>query len=548
MLIKLSHDYTAICSENLLGYVGETSSRTIHFAGLNVEGADLYKLRVHYADETAYEVEITDGKYIIDGSILREAGEVKCQIFACKRNGDNSYELVKKSDIFRLVIKASLNGEIAPVPTFEQAQGVLEDILTAKNEVETAVENANEIAEQFAETANSKLDKTFLGNNRYNPQNIVEGYVQNGVNKVANESYFTTEDIPIDTSKGSLFCGVANENGILTEQQFRFALFILSDGTVSYTQKVTAAEIPENAVYFVGTFANEVKEKRIYIGYGDNCEGVIYQPYGEVDVLTTLKDAADKTVVNSVQIADLTAIYNGKISSIMKPLFTDGENLQIKLIGDSITMGAQGTGVNDADENNDLIYTTSTRSYYENTAGHCWANSLRDYFAEKFGCVVKNYGVTGSTSYSILANIDSIVRDEDDICIVSIGINDRQKATKAETKARIEGIYEAIREKGKKCILMSQIPESISNEEKYIENNYHSEDLDIILQTIAMEKNIEYISMYKLMNDYLTNHNITVESLLSSDGIHPNDYGYDVMFRLAAAALGVPVKREGATW
>lgn len=418
---------------------------------------------------------------------------------------------------------------------------------TAEQATQTA-EQATQTAEQAAQTAeqvDTKLDKIIKSANLFNPEAIEEGYAQSGVNKMENADYFITEQIHVDTSKGNLFCGVANEDGTLTAQVMRFALFVSTDGITKYlTQKATTVEIPTDTAYFVATFPNTVKDSQIYIGYGDTCEGVNYQPYGELDVLATLKNTNAKTLENTEQVNTLTAIDDNKISSIMKPLFTDGANLQIKLIGDSITMGAQGTGVNDADENNDLIYATSTRSYYENTAGHCWANSLRDYFAEKFGCVVKNYGVTGSTSWAILNYIDNIVRDEDDICIVCIGINDRQKATKDETKTRIRGIYDAIRAKGKRCILMSPIPMSATNEAKYDERDYHANDVDIIYQSIATELNIEYIPLYKLLNQYITSHGITLDSILASDLIHPNDNGYDIIFGLVSNALGVPTKFE----
>ena len=585
MIVKLQNNsYTANVSDRLLGYQGETNAREIQFSGLEVEGADTYKMKLLYADGVAYEVGIADGKYTIDGSLLRTLGEVECQIFACKSQEDGNYQLVKKSNIFKLLVKGSINNQVAPIPTFEQAQGALDKVLklvvdtsadreavadmkaeinqtksdideslkSAEQNIEekaTAAENAAQRAEEKAEeisgTASTKLDKIIKSANLYNPEAIEEGYAQSGINKMENADYFITEQIHVDTSKGNLFCGIANEDGTLTAQVMRFALFVSTDGVTKYlTQKATTVEIPTDTAYFVATFPNSVKGSQIYIGYGDTCEGVTYQPYGEFDVLATLKNTNAKTLENTEQVNTLTAIDNSKISNIMKPLFTDGSNLQIKLIGDSITMGAQGTGVNDADENNDLIYATSTRSYYENTAGHCWANSLRDYFAEKFGCTVKNYGVTGSTSWAILNYIDNIVRDEDDICIVCIGINDRQKATKAETKTRIRGIYDAITAKGKRCILMSPIPMSATNEAKYDERDYHANDVDIIYQSIATELNIEYIPLYKLLNQYITSHGITLDSILASDLIHPNDNGYDIIFGLVSNALGVPTKFE----
>ena len=520
MIIKLNENYTADISERLLGYQGETNARTINFEGLEVEGADSYKMRVQYADGVAYEIDIINGSYKVEGSLLRTRGYADCQIFACKINQDGNYTLVKKSDIFKLEIKGSLNSDVEPIPTYEKSQGILEE---------------------FSKTAEKKLDKVLNSENLFDVSKILEGCVRNGVNRVSNENYFTTEDITVDSGKESLFCGTANADGTITAQKFRVALFVLEDGTTQYTNYVSVVPIPENAVSFTGTFANSVKENKIYIGYGTSCKGVSYEPYGSFDVLEKLVDTSNIAEKSKSDVEILNKIKSSRISDIMKPVFMNGSNLQIKLIGDSITMGAQGTGVNDNDSNNDLIYTTENRSYYENKAGHCWANSLRDHLNTKFGCTVKNYGVTGSTSWSILHFIDDIVRDEDDICIVCIGLNDRVRTAKDTTYENIKGIYNAITAKGKKCILMSEIPVSDYNESKVDEQDYHSEDIDMIYQKIAAELNIEYIPLFKLMNNYVTEHAVTIDSLLARDRVHPNDNGYDVIFGLVSNALGVAV-------
>ena len=298
MLIKLYEDYTASVSERLLGYQGETNARDIQFSGLDVEGADTYKMKLLYADGVAYEVSIANGKYTVDGSLLRTLGEVECQIFACKAQENGKYALVKKSNIFKLQIKNSINSQIAPIPTFEQSQGALDKVLklvagtsadreavaemqteiketlqTAEQSIEekaTAAENAAkraaEKAEEISGTASRKLDKIIDSENLFDVSKILEGCVRTGVNRVSNENYFTTEDIAVDSGKESLFCGTANADGTLTAQKFRVALFVLEDGTTQYTNYVSVVPIPENAVSFTGTFANSVKENKIYIG------------------------------------------------------------------------------------------------------------------------------------------------------------------------------------------------------------------------------------------------------------------------------------------
>ena len=128
MTIYLDKDYFARPDSDLLGYVGEHQSRKVALCGYETEGADSYRLRIEYSDEVSYEIDITQGECIIDGSVLRSPQKVKAQLYALRAVND-SYELVKKSQVFLLAIKPSLSGEPAPIPTYEQAQSLLDEIL-----------------------------------------------------------------------------------------------------------------------------------------------------------------------------------------------------------------------------------------------------------------------------------------------------------------------------------------------------------------------------------------------------------------------------------
>lgn len=94
---------------------------------MTVDGADSYKMRLTYSDGITYDVDITSGKYIIDGSLLRIIGDVKVQILAYAVSGEQ-YSLVKKSNIFSLFVKPSLGGEPAPIPTYEEALEALDKL------------------------------------------------------------------------------------------------------------------------------------------------------------------------------------------------------------------------------------------------------------------------------------------------------------------------------------------------------------------------------------------------------------------------------------
>ena len=153
MTISLNSRYEAAMDFKVIGYVGETNSRTIVFEGYETDGADCYKMRIEYPDGISYEVDITDGSYTVGGSVLREECRIKCQILALKADGEE-YTLVKKSDVFTLNIKRSLDGEPAPIPTYEQSVGALDKMLAHEITSEKFAEAAAVSAEE-ASSANT---------------------------------------------------------------------------------------------------------------------------------------------------------------------------------------------------------------------------------------------------------------------------------------------------------------------------------------------------------------------------------------------------------
>lgn len=132
MRVTIDENYTATPDNALFGYMGETNSRPVTFNGLTVDGADSYSLVIEYADGTAYEVDITDGTYTPTASVLHRSGRAQCQIHAKRQNGD-SYELVKKSNVFGVYIGNSVTDDVAPIPSYEEALSVLDQIKKQAN-------------------------------------------------------------------------------------------------------------------------------------------------------------------------------------------------------------------------------------------------------------------------------------------------------------------------------------------------------------------------------------------------------------------------------
>ena len=128
MKIRLDNKFNAFPNKTILGYVGETNARTITFTGLSVSGANSYSMIIDYGDGENYEVNIVDGVYTVDASVLKRPGLVNCQVLAKALSEDGTtYTIVKKSNIFALNIGKSIDP--GAIPTYEQATSAVEKLI-----------------------------------------------------------------------------------------------------------------------------------------------------------------------------------------------------------------------------------------------------------------------------------------------------------------------------------------------------------------------------------------------------------------------------------
>lgn len=140
MIHICEESYKAILDNELLGYIGETNSRTIEFEQPTVAGADSYKLRLRYGDGAIYDVPIVNNKVIVTSSLLRQVGYIDCQWVAIKII-NSTHTLVAKSNIFKMKIAESL-GETA-IPSYEAAEAKLKEVEKLYNNIKkSAFENA----------------------------------------------------------------------------------------------------------------------------------------------------------------------------------------------------------------------------------------------------------------------------------------------------------------------------------------------------------------------------------------------------------------------
>ena len=223
----------------------------------------------------------------------------------------------------------------------------------------------------------------------------------------------------------------------------------------------------------------------------------------------------------------------------------DGElsGKQIKLLGDSITQGVGGSGFC---QNGEHIADRFSR----NPDGFCWAKLLKERLEGDFGCRVINNGCSGTDIQFIIQHFDTLVSENDDLIICTIGTNNRHQYKNTgdrrdtekfadEFYRNILKLHEMLVDKGKRVIFMANIPASAANERDGSDywRILHMGDINRLYKRASEEAGFAFISIYDRFSSYIEENGIELNGLLK-DGLHPNDEGYKLMYKIISEALG----------
>lgn len=278
--------------------------------------------------------------------------------------------------------------------------------------------------------------------------------------------------------------------------------------------------VPEGAKYFSVTLGG--KNNALFYKHSDK-----YLP-GLENMVISLSDRKREPV--SKVFADLVQKEKSKKT--------------LKLIGDSITHGMGGTGYA---EDGDLIM-SDYKDWHVNTKGYCWANLVKRFVQTKFPSIeVINYGCSGINTHDVKNHIKDLVKETDDLVICTIGTNDRDDGSIEKTSNNLGAIVSAVRGMGIPIILGVPSPAAYQDETK--RSPLHMEDIVFSVKRVADIFDMDYIDFYDEMIKYCDYKSISVADLLSSsDGLHPNDTGYKVMFNIAMRSLGYPAPIKEQDW
>lgn len=149
---------------------------------------------------------------------------------------------------------------------------------------------------------------------------------------------------------------------------------------------------------------------------------------------------------------------------------------------------------------------------------------------------VKNFGTSGIVSSNLYKERASLIRIGDDIVICQVGVNDRTLDSLNGMNSSLKLLKEYTDSLGLDLVYMISNPMTATVDNQTIKMVHIANELT----EISLRLNMNIISNYDYFIDYCTYTGKTLTSLLT-DGLHPNDDGYEVMYKGVMNGLGFPV-------
>lgn len=226
-----------------------------------------------------------------------------------------------------------------------------------------------------------------------------------------------------------------------------------------------------------------------------------------------------------------------------------GEVTKIKLIGDSVTAGAQSKGYG-VPTNGRVILTNSRfneggTGYARETATDwntfpSWANLFRKYIKTNYPSIdFFNAGITGLALEEVMNDyLTQIIRDDEDVVFIMLGLNDRSEPLETYEE-RMRDLIDYVKERSSLVILMSPPPttsEYVDNEPSkglLEDRHFGSREIDNTLRKLSEEYNLPFISHFISSSDYLskTSKPFKGDEGINADNTHPTTLGYKVMWQ-----------------
>lgn len=249
---------------------------------------------------------------------------------------------------------------------------------------------------------------------------------------------------------------------------------------------------------------------------------------GDLDALDTV---AKNNIVAAINEA-MTKGGGGSGSGGIFCLYEIGKRImsgaysKIVLMGDSITDGYGGTGYNGS----------QTGALSTNTDGYCWANAFSRLIVGRFGVTVDNNGMYGTAADEQVAQAKNYLTGSELVIWLS-GTNNR--CTESRYNNYVSNMGQYISDLQARCadlVVMSCVPATKSNETAgYVTS---AEICEVLVKETTGKA--YFFDMRTAFIRYCDIFGLTIDSVMC-DGLHPNDTGYWIMFKLLCDSIGIPL-------
>lgn len=190
------------------------------------------------------------------------------------------------------------------------------------------------------------------------------------------------------------------------------------------------------------------------------------------------------------------------------------------------------------------IGSSSTEGAGASSPDHAYPAQLEDELSEswKDGVTVVNAGKGGETAVETIERLEAALKDQSfDLVIWQVGTNDAVKGVdEGAFRALLERGISAVKSSGTSLILLDQqyFPtiKDTSRYERFVQ----------AVSTLGQERKVSVFSRYAMMQDWNNRSAEELRSMLSADGFHMSDKGYDCLADHVADAIETLVEQPVA--
>ncbi len=506
---------------------------------------------VAYVAGTVESAESGIVTFLLPGSVTQTVGRYKCEIWI--NEGDTANHPVISTKPFILTVEESIRNDEAIMASGQYS--ALDKWATDLIAVISRMDNIEAMADDGeipAGTVESEVAAARVGWDGTSYNNLGEA-----VRKQAQD------------------CNARIDDETLRQYPTRIRYAWFDDGD---NPRKTVLDLPYNRIYDIG---NDFTSTYAEVGLPCNGYGTLikFRPYSNANTLTGFTVylfTAFTSVYSTVQYYAYTSNtqdigklvwYRYNCSPANRGINSLGlESKSIVFIGDSIV---DGVGSSDYDGYNTYVGGHSERSsgsdgfaytrytnaaqtteasetQYFNTGSYCWANKMIDYLTSTYNDVTAvNRGIDSLSAKELNKNLADLVTYGDnqhfDVAVIAIGINDHSTVA-ANPDERIltplTRTIERLMEMGIQPIVFSNAPLWRPQGESKPKGK-NAETVHSAIVTACNMAGVPCYDMFTEFREYMHRNGLIWSDVMNNDGLHPNDSGYEIMFRIAKKLMGV---------